>query len=192
VVKFKRNKEIILLSHCILNSNSKVEELSSYAAIIPEIVNMLIEKKIGIIQLPCPEMTVYGVKRWGHVREQFDTPFFREKCREIIKPIMYQLINYVSNGYKITGLIGIDGSPSCGVYKSCSGDWGGELSTNIDISRKLDTLKFISKPGIFIDELKELFNINNLIIPFAAIDEIDVKGSISNIKQFIFQNTIKK
>ncbi|WP_376741826.1 CD3072 family TudS-related putative desulfidase [Pelotomaculum terephthalicicum] len=185
----------MLLSHCILNANSKVEGLSGYAAIISEIVSMLMEKEIAIIQLPCPEMTVYGIKRWGHVREQFDTPFFREKCREIIKPIIYQLIDYVKNGYKIIGIIGIDGSPSCGVSKTCSGDWGGELSANInDAKEKLSTAAFINKSGIFIEEITKLLNSNHLSMPIAAIDEIDVVSSINNIKQLfvkILMNDMK-
>ncbi|GBF35608.1 hypothetical protein DCCM_4737 [Desulfocucumis palustris] len=101
---------------------------------------MLMEKQIGIIQLPCPEMVVYGIKRWGHVREQFDTLFFREKCQDIIKPITYQLLDYVKNGYKVIGIIGVDGSPSCGVNLTCSGDWGGEFLGNIDVLNKVTQL----------------------------------------------------
>ncbi|WP_373855525.1 CD3072 family TudS-related putative desulfidase [Desulfocucumis palustris] len=128
------------MSHCILNSNSKVEGLSNSPGIISEVMNLLMEKQIGIIQLPCPEMVVYGIKRWGHVREQFDTLFFREKCQDIIKPITYQLLDYVKNGYKVIGIIGVDGSPSCGVNLTCSGDWGGEFLGNIDVLNKVTQL----------------------------------------------------
>lgn len=35
-----------------------------------------IDQEVQIIQLPCPEFTLYGPKRWGHVSNQFDNTFF--------------------------------------------------------------------------------------------------------------------
>lgn len=152
---------------------------------ISEVIDLLVEKKIGIIQMPCPEMVVYGIKRWGHVVEQFDTPFYREKCQDIIKPIIYQLLNYVKNGYKVTGIIGVDGSPSCGVNMTCSGNWGGELLNNVDILNKVNEVQYINKSGIFIQELQNALSKNNLKFPFTAIDELNISKSITKIKQFI-------
>lgn len=70
----KRNKKIALVSHCILNANSKVEGLSEYGGMLKDVMNYLMDEGYGIIQMPCPEMAIYGIKRWGHVKEQFDTP----------------------------------------------------------------------------------------------------------------------
>ncbi|OPX89208.1 MAG: hypothetical protein A4E53_01607 [Pelotomaculum sp. PtaB.Bin104] len=173
------------MSHCIINANAKVVGLCSYAATAIEIVSLLMVREIGIIQLPCPEMTVYGLKRWGHVREQFNYPYYREKCRQIVKPIIDQLIDYLNNGYKLTGIIGVDGSPSCGVHQTCSGAWGGELTADSGIVDKLSQVKLVNKQGIFMEEIIELLKMANLDIPLAAIDELDVKGSVKNIEQLI-------
>ncbi len=51
----RRSKKIVLISHCILNVNSKVEGLAQYENNSLELVKYLIENKFGIIQLPCPE-----------------------------------------------------------------------------------------------------------------------------------------
>ena len=32
---------------------------------------------VGVIQLPCPEATFLGMRRWGMTREQYDVPAFR-------------------------------------------------------------------------------------------------------------------
>lgn len=99
-----REKKIVLLSHCILNCNSKVEGLSTYASSIKSLVNFFMDSGIGIIQFPCPEMEIYGIKRWGHVKEQFDTAHFRKTSRELLKSTVGQIQNYMKNGYEIVGL----------------------------------------------------------------------------------------
>lgn len=66
------NKKIIILSHCILNEYSKVkgyDKDENYEPNTLDFMKMLMENNIGIIQLPCPETTCYGLKRWGHVKD---------------------------------------------------------------------------------------------------------------------------
>ncbi|MDX9917618.1 MAG: hypothetical protein RBT15_06315 [Gudongella sp.] len=180
-----RSKKIILVSHCILNANSKVEGLSQYQGIIKELVDLIDEKKLGVMQLPCPEMIVYGIKRWGHVKEQFDTLFYRENCREMLKPIVWQLKSYIDTGYEIVGVIGIDGSPSCGVNFTCSGDWEGDSSSKDDLDHKIKDLKEIEAPGVFMEEFQKYLSEYNIDIKFTAIDENDVYNSLDNIKTFL-------
>lgn len=181
----KRKKKIILVSHCILNSNSKVEGLSQYEGIFKEIVDIIYDKGIGVIQLPCPEMTMYGIKRWGHVKEQFDTLFFREACKEMLKPIIGQTKSYLDTGYEVVGVVGIDGSPSCGVNFTCSGDWEGDDSSKDDINHKIKDLKEVSSSGVFMEELKKYIEEYNISIPFVAINEKDVFSSLESIKNFL-------
>lgn len=183
----KRSRKIILVSHCILNSNSKVEGLSEYAGVFYEVVNLINDSGIGIIQLPCPEMLMYGIKRWGHVKEQFDTPYYREKCRKIIQPIISQVKDYQNNDYDIIGVLGVDGSPSCGVNKTCSGNWGGELYNNEHVINKINNITQINESGVFIEGLKSGFKENNIEIPFIAIDENNITSNIDKISNFIKQ-----
>lgn len=181
----KRSKKMVVLCHCILNSNSKVEGLSEYPAAVNDILDILKENNLGIIQLPCPEIHVYGINRWGHVKEQFDTYNFRNQCKGLLEPITWQLSDYIRNGYEIVGIIGVDGSPSCGVNKTCSGNWGGELSNNKNIDIMIKSVEMIEGKGVFIEELLKLFKEYDLEIPFRAIDEGNVMKSIKSIKDFI-------
>lgn len=185
VIILNRGKKIILLSHCILNSNSKVEGLSKYPSSILDLISFLSENDIGMIQLPCPEMSLYGIKRWGHVKEQFDTPIFRENSRLILKDILMQVKNYISNGYTVLGIVGIDGSPSCGVNKTCSSkSWGGE-SKSFD-EKKFKDVSTIHERGVFIEELT-LSLLPEIDLPLFSIDESDIGLSLHNLKSEILK-----
>jgi predicted secreted protein len=181
----ERNRKVILLSHCILNCNSKVEGCSVYKGAMGEIIKAIVDSGIGILQLPCPELTAYGVKRWGHVKDQFDTPYYRRHCRNLFVPYLEQLQDYINNGYKIVGLLGIDGSPSCGINKTCTGKWGGEFSGNPDMASILKAVEMAAARGVFIEELESLLMSNNISMPFMGIDEASMADSIININNFI-------
>ncbi|MCR1899935.1 hypothetical protein NSA47_13240 [Irregularibacter muris] len=181
----KRSRKIILLCHCLLNANSKVEGLSQYKGIFKEVIDIIGEKNIGVIQLPCPEMVIYGIKRWGHVKEQFDTLFYRSNCRKMLESIIGQVKSYIDTGYEIVGVIGIDGSPSCGVKVTCSGDWENDDSSKDDITHTLKDAKEIKSSGVFIEELREYLRQYHIQIPFIGINEKDVYSSLKDIQEFL-------
>ena len=62
-------KDIILVSHCMLNTFSKVESFGEEEGreerAEKKVMKTIIENGIGIIQLPCPELIMYGTKRLG-------------------------------------------------------------------------------------------------------------------------------
>ena len=80
-------KKIIFVSHCILNTASKVvlynqTDMDAEENLRKKFMHKAIDQEVQIIQLPCPEFTLYGPKRWGHVSNQFDNTFFRDHCRK--------------------------------------------------------------------------------------------------------------
>lgn len=181
----ERSKKIIIVSHCILNSNAKVEGISQYKGLFMEVIKLIDQNDIGIIQLPCPETIMYGIRRWGHVKEQFDNLFFRENCKKMINPIVFQVKSYLNSDYDVIGVLGVDGSPSCGVNITCSGNWRGELSGNNNLEKIINNVEYINSSGVFIEELKKAFNEHGIAIPFIAIDERDVYSSLNNIRNFL-------
>ncbi|MDC7250244.1 MAG: hypothetical protein PQJ49_10045 [Sphaerochaetaceae bacterium] len=162
-------KKIVFVSHCILNVASKVvmynkEEMDKEDALRKEFLNKAIKNDVQIIQLPCPEFTLYGAKRWGHVKNQFDNIFFRKHCRKILIPIIEQIQEYLSNPemFKLLGIVGIDGSPSCGVDYTCFGNWYGSFENREDLDQTLASCKFDKGNGVFIDVLKEMLSENKI------------------------------
>lgn len=167
----KRKKDIVIVCHCVINCNSKVEGLSLFEGAL-DFIKVLIDKGIGIIQLPCPELIVYGLKRWGHSKEQLDNSFFRNQCKEILKPYIIQFENYIKNGYNLKAIIAIDGSPSCGYNKTCSSSiFNGTLCEYPNSIIERENITMINEKGIFIEELSNLLKENNLDIPFLGLDE---------------------
>lgn len=181
-----RNKKIILISHCLLNVNAKVNGLAKYKGVQNELIKLLIDEGIGIIQLPCPEMGCAGIRRWGQAKEQLDTPYFIKYCNEIFTPILDQVIDYQKNGYKVIAIIGVDGSPSCGVGQTCSSEkWGGELANCRNTEEIKNDIKMVNESGIFMEQIKRLLEDNHLYIPMLSVEEDNPANSVVNIQKFL-------
>lgn len=180
-----RSKRIVVLSHCLLNSNSKVEGLSTYSSMLNKLIEYIILKDYGIIQLSCPELEMYGIKRWGHVKNQFDNEYFRGQCNKMLESYINQFKDYLLNGYEIKCIIGVEKSPSCGVNKTCiSSSWGGTVNSNC-IKKKIDNIEIVNESGVFIEELEKMLKNNDLNIPLVAVDEEKVDKSLINIKNIL-------
>ena len=124
----KRSKKLILLAHCILNQNAKLDKCAHYPGTIKEISEILIDSGVGLIQIPCPELHYLGLDRKVEkgtdptVEEEdsrIATQMSEERgisvCKIIVVNLIYQIDEYLKNGFEIIGLIGINGSPTCGV-----------------------------------------------------------------------------
>jgi len=125
----QRNKKIIITSHCILNQNTVIDGEARSTGAIPSAVDWIQKEGLGILQLPCPEFTYLGLERPPMTYEEYDTKEYRNHCKEILQPVIEQLIEYKRCDYDIVGILGIQSSPSC------------------DMTR-----------GVFMEELKKLFN----------------------------------
>ena len=175
--------KIVLLSHCLLNNFSKVEPFENDNF---RLVEWLIANKIQILQLPCPEFTLYGGRRWGHVQEQFDNPFFRRHCRNLLQTFLDQIREYQSCGHEVAAILGIKGSPSCGVNHTCSSKlWHGEICGGSDAESILDSVSLIEGRGVFIDEFHLLLQKEGLQVPLMEVDEQAIDETIGRLKDLI-------
>lgn len=68
--------------------------------------------------MPCPELTYAGLLRPSQTKEQYDTPAFRRHCRQIASSTADQVEEYVRNGFKVLAILGVEGSPTCGVEET--------------------------------------------------------------------------
>lgn len=171
-------KEIIVLSHCILNTASKVEqdevELQEEYEAKDLLLKRILEKGIQMFQLPCPEFCMYGSMRWGHVKDQFMHPFFREQCRQMLKPVMMQLKEYYTHTdrFRIIGIVSVEGSPSCGYQLTCTGDWKGEIGTDeARISRIQQSVRMEKESGVFMEILTDEMKKQHMEIPIFSMSE---------------------
>ena len=166
-----RSKKIAIISHCIINQNSVVKGEYKDMNIFFPFIKKLFENNIGILQLPCPETECYGLRRWGHVKEQFDNCGYRQYTEKIINSFLEIIKEYLNNGYEIVGIYGIAGSPSCGVNLTCSANWEGEISSYKDKEDIISRVKMINESGIFMEIFKSILDKNKINIPFYDIDD---------------------
>ena len=146
----KRSKKIVIVAHCILNQNSRVQGLANFPGIIKPIVETLLEYEVGIVQMPCPELLYAGYKRWAQTKEQYDTPSYRRFCRKIAKQIANQIAEYTKNRVEVAAILGIEGSPTCAITKTTKGYTGGDPAESQKQKREK-----IREKGILIEELEK-------------------------------------
>ncbi len=116
---------VCYLAHCLLNANAKVDEGARCEGVYSPVLALLRERGCAIRQMPCPELAFAGTRRFWAVREQYDTPAYREHCRRLATPVAAQIRADLAAGARVI-VIGIDGSPSMGVELTAAGaDWGG-------------------------------------------------------------------
>lgn len=178
-------KRILFVSHCLMNTAAKVinpfsENRTSEDTLRKEFLYRAIDQDIQIIQLPCPEFTAYGASRWGHTKEQFDNPFFRDHCRELLEPIVQQMRAYLqpqeSEKFNVLGIVGINGSPSCGVEVTCSGSWGGDFSKSTDLEKILSGLTYIPQKGVLMEVLSEMLQEEGIELKMVGLDTRNPKN----------------
>lgn len=158
-------QNIIFVSHCLLNTAAKVvlyeqDEMEAEEELRRRFLRRAIEEGVQLIQLPCPEFTLYGACRWGHVSNQFDNPFFRAHCRRLLEPFLLQMKEYLDHPerFNVLGVVGIDGSPSCGVDYTSKGDWYGSFGGRHDLDQTLSSCRMVKARGIFMDEMCTLLS----------------------------------
>lgn len=174
-------KNIILVSHCLLNElsvNNNPEIKDNFS-----LIKNLMKMNVGIFQLPCPE----DEKQTPSSNEDFDGEngdcFCVNKSRAILKPIVDEICDYIKDGVNFLGVIGIDGSSSCSVgqnfkYENSSGDF----SLMRDIAHCVDSTKNTDS-GIFMEQLKKLFDEQNIHADFYGYHNTNTDEIIEKINR---------
>jgi predicted secreted protein len=159
MIRDKRSGKLALVAHCILNQNSRVLGLAERSSVITEIVEFLMRNKVSIIQMPCPEFIYAGILRQPQTIDQYDNVTFRRHCRKIAEAIVDQIREYTKFGMKTKMVIGVDGSPSCGVNETSTGNPCKNMAEH----------ERAKGSGILIEELHLAFGKRKISIPFCGI-----------------------
>jgi predicted secreted protein len=153
-----RSRKVIMLAHCILNQNSRVAGLAYYPAAVEEIVNFLIKHDVGIVQMSCPEVVYEGLSRKTRTKEQYETPRFRSLCRQIARSTAKLLQEYLRNGVRVLAVLGVEGSPSCGIEEPA---------------------------GIFFEELKTELKKREITVPFHELNLKAIAADVEWLKKIV-------
>jgi len=160
----KKDRKIILIAQCLVNPYCRVHILGQNFPLSHQLMDYLMEKRVGIIQYPCPETTAMGLKRNPQGRQQYDNIFFRRHCKELLKVPMLMVREFIQNKYRLIGYIGLENSPTCGIH------WGKHKVNRYNT----ESPNPIEKPepgepilmGIMAELLSEELHKENVNVPF--------------------------
>ena len=177
----KKEKKIVLIAQCLVNPYCRVHILGQNFPLSKKLLDYLLDHKIGVIQYSCPETTAMGLMRNPQGRQQYDNIFFRNHCKELLKTPMLMVREFIKNGYRLCGFIGLENSPTCGIH------WGKHKVNRY----QTESPNPIDKPeaqepallGIMAEILKEDLGADNIAVPFLEFPALEPAGS-ERIMQF--------
>ena len=176
----KRSKRVLLVAHCVLNQNVKIDRCAHYPGMIEQVSQVLIDAGVGLIQMPCPELLYLGLDRQVDKRapatiESEDTRVARRMtedtgkalCREIASNLIYQVEEYRKNGFEIIGIVGINGSPTCGVETTWSNNQEEQGA------------------GVFLLVFREELDRRNIFLPMKGIKAYEPQNAIAAVLELL-------
>jgi predicted secreted protein len=173
-VNDKRSMKVIFCSHCLLNQNAKLEGIAGWPGMINSVVDLIIESKAGIVQMPCPEMLYEGIGRFDKSVEQYNCFAFRSLSVKIAEEMIDQIENYIQWGYQVLAVLAMDGSPSCGYNLTQSApEWRGLIA-----EQSWRKPRYIPERGVFMEILENQMKEKGLDVPIIGIPEIPELGSL--------------
>ena len=138
-----RSGEVVFVSHCLLNQNTRYLGGAGCPGAVAAAIAPYLENGTGIVQLPCPEQAVWGgvLKTrmlWliEHSRAArvaaFAVPvvrsYLRRRYARQARAVARELGDYLDSGLSVRGIVGVAGSPTCGVH------------TTLDLKRALGAM----------------------------------------------------
>ena len=136
-----RGGQVVFVSHCLLNENVRYLGGACMPGAVDELVDEWQAKGYGICQMPCPEQRAWGgvlkpriAIAFGARRRPFwfihrpmlsaFTWYTRLRYRLLARRVANEIRDYVRSGFSVAGVVGVDGSPSCGISRTLDvHDW---------------------------------------------------------------------
>jgi predicted secreted protein len=112
-----RGRKVVFVANCVPNRTGST--LASQPPAIRAVIRLAVDHDVEVVPMPCPERSCYFAQRWGGVRADFDNPAFRRRCQLFAEQVLDQVMAYRTTGRDVVGIVMRDGSPTCGVTRSC-------------------------------------------------------------------------
>jgi predicted secreted protein len=167
-----RSRRVVLVPHCVLNQNSRVAGAAERPAAVVELVMGLLNRDVGILQMPCPELCAFGLDRGQILIErELRTPSGRALSRNLARELVKQVRQYIGCGIQVLGILGKNGSPSCGVEET----WANGICPG---------------QGAFTEELAAELNEQNIMLEMIGIRDNEPDKALAVIDRWI--STLKR
>jgi predicted secreted protein len=158
----RRRKRVVFLAHCFLNCNPRFPGGCAHDGATVPLIQTLLECGVGIVQMPCPEFLCLGLEKrlYGELEE-----FELRRCfRNLAAGVIDQMEEYLANGHRVLGIIGMNPSPSCGV--EVTKGKGTMLGIDAGTSER-------EGPGVFMEEMQKIAKARGLdTLPYFGVRRV--------------------
>lgn len=192
------------MSHCILNENTRYFGGACRGGCVRELIEPCFARDFGVVQMPCPEqrawggvtkrmlLTAYGAQgtllyRFRRILLPLFLLYTRLIYRRLARETAHQIEDYLVSGFSVIAVVGIDGSPSCGVMQTLDFRRSFDLTASIDVESftvgKMNIIirqSLMDGQGLFTAALQDELKNKRVAIPYLAHDliaELDGKTS---------------
>jgi len=153
-----RSSRLVAVIECIINQNARDAGAAIFPAINWPILSLCNEYNVGILEMPCPEISFLGSERKRQpgqtIRDALDTCEGRSCCRKISLDIVDRIEDYTNQGYQILAILGGNPkSPGCAIHCEDS--------------------NLLANSGVFMRELQDELQKRCIEIPFKGIRDSD-------------------
>jgi predicted secreted protein len=128
-----RGGRVVFVSHCLLNENVRYPGGATCPGAVPEVVQRYLADGIGLCQMTCPEQRAWGGVRKRHLlrlygRRSLRWPLVRRPVlavatawtrlvyRRLARRVAHDIAGYLRSALEVVEVVGVGGSPSCGVH----------------------------------------------------------------------------
>jgi predicted secreted protein len=162
-----RSRKVVLVPHCVLNQNARAAGAAERPSAVTEIVTALLEREVGVLQMPCPELCAFGLdRRHVCVEKELRVPAGRKLVRGLARDLVRQIRAYLDCGVRVLGVLGKNGSPSCGVEET----WDGHVCPG---------------SGAFIEELASELREQGIALEMTGIRDSEPEQAIAVLDRWI-------
>ncbi len=178
-----RSRRVILVAHCLLNQNAKLDRCAFYPGAIREAAQLILDAGVGFIQMPCPETICLGLDREcdpvaqasveaedTRIALRMQAGGVRQEMRRMAEELAGQVEDYLSHGFDVLGVVGINGSPTCAVEET----WYDDAAQ--------------CGQGVFIEILQEVLAARGITLPMCGIRAAGPQEALSKIKRLLLQH----
>ena len=112
------NKSIAFVPGCMLCPCFQAVQNEKTMSWAQKIIPFFLENQIGLITMPCPEISFGGFLA-GSERKPHNILYYRrqpgfvEHCQLLARPVVQQITEFYQAKFRIAAVVGIENSPTC-------------------------------------------------------------------------------
>ncbi len=165
-----RGGRVVFLIECLLNQNARDLGAAETPATVRPLIDLLADREIGLVQIPCPEIACLGFARQRapgeRIRQALGAPEPAACCARLAIATADRIQCYLEQSYQVLAVLGgNEQSPGCAVLQSAGGS--GPLT---------------EQSGIFMLALSAELDRRGLRVPFHGVRDSDQRRLEEDLK----------